>query len=81
MEILRIEVNTCELLIMCPSNKGDQSNEVSAIVGECKCGHIRVEVYSGGSVMWRKQRKSENRRVNRAPSVQICIRYEDNIVT
>ena len=62
LEILRIEVNTCELLIMCPLNVGDQSDEVSGIVGEHECSCVRAEVRSGGSAMWRKQRKSENRR-------------------
>ena len=61
-EILRIEVNTCELLIMCPLNEGDQSDEVSGIVGEHKRGCVGAEMRSGGLAMWRKQRKSENRR-------------------
>ena len=32
LEILRIEVNTCESQVMCPSNKQDWSDEASAIV-------------------------------------------------
>ena len=32
LEILRIEVNTCESQVMCPSNKQDWSDGASAIV-------------------------------------------------
>ena len=47
LETLRIEVNTCESQVICPSNKRDQSDRVSAIA----CGHIGAEVHSGGSMM------------------------------